>query len=412
MRAGCIGLGHFAARYAEELARLSHSGHVTVPAVVDVRPEEFQEAIEAFAGDRPEVFTDYRRMFAEVQALDFVIIGTGLHLHHPMLMEALRAGCHAVIAKPSTVTIQQLEEMIDAAAASRRIVAVDFQHIYATHTQQVKQMLVDRALGSVRDIVVKAIWPRPESYYVRNRWAGRRRVGMEYVLDGPMNNPHAHYLNNAFFFASDRPFGYARPTEVHAELYRAKPIEGEDTACMRVRTDTGVPVYAYLSLARESGGRITEIEVNGELGSARWRVTDAEVQRVGAPRAFFQGAKGRSSQTIRWFLECLDGKRERPLCTLEDTRSHVLSTNGAYESSGDIFDITADHVEVEVIDAPSGGEDKNIFVPGVSGIIERAADKRALFSEIGVPWAKQTRPFRLAGYSSFRLFADGDDIAT
>jgi predicted dehydrogenase len=344
-------------------------------------------------------------MIAEVADLDFVTIGTGLHLHYPMLTQALGAGCHAVLAKPSTVIIQQLDEMIHAAESTGRTVAVDFQHVYSSHTQRLKKMRIDGALGDIRDIVVKAVWARPETYYARNRWAGKRRLEGDYVLDGPMNNPHAHYLTNAFYFASNEAYGYARPTEVRAELYRAKPIEGEDTVCMRVETDTGIPVYAYLSLARPAGENITEIEVNGERGSARWHVADLEVRMQGSEPELHKGAKGRSRRTIDWFLECLEGTRERPLCTLEDTRSHVLCTNGAYESSKEISDIPKEHIQVETVAQPSG-EVRNICIPGIIDMIDRAAAERSLFSEIGIPWARRTTPFSLAGYRSFELFRE------
>jgi hypothetical protein len=74
----------------------------------------------------------------------------------------------------------------------------------------------------------------------------------------------------------------------------------------------------------------------------------------------------------------------------------MLMANGAYESARRIVAIPREHLDVR-------GDDTFtlVLVPGIAETMARAAAEGLLLSEAGVPWARPTDPFDLAGYDTF-----------
>ena len=73
----------------------------------------------------------------------------------------------------------------------------------------------------------------------------------EPIFDGPATNAMADLIHNAMFLASEQPGDYAVPVEMTAELYRARPIESYDVACLRGSFASGVVFSAALTHATE-----------------------------------------------------------------------------------------------------------------------------------------------------------------
>ena len=94
------------------------------------------------------------------------------------------------------------------------------------------------------------MFPRGESYYRRNNWAGRVTTEWgERVFDSPLNNATAHYLHNMLYVLGPTRETSATPAWLEAELYRANDIENYDTAALRCRTTCGAEVLFYTTHA-------------------------------------------------------------------------------------------------------------------------------------------------------------------
>lgn len=396
-RIACVGIGGFGRNYVEAALALADEGKAEVVAGVDKYPEKFPAIVQRLAERGARVFPDMDAMFAETPDVDIVTIGTGLHLHCPMALKALEHRAHVFLAKASTVLVQNVDRMIEAADKADRLLVVDFQHSYSPGARRIKQAIVEGDLGRVREVVCKVVWCRPASYYTRNDWAGRVKVGGEYALDGPLNNPHAHYITQAMLFASMEAGGFASPVSVQGELYKAHPIEGEDTACVRARTDTGAQIVFLSSLCGEDGIRRTDVEVFGDKGRALWSFEATRIQAEGKPPVEMATTRTLSEVVLRDMLRCLE-TGERPLVTIRQTRPHVLFTNGAYESARTIRPVPPEHVR-----RLPQGDDEIVELVGINGIVEQAGNERKLFSEIGVPWAAPSEAFGLEGYRKFDL---------
>ena len=92
------------------------------------------------------------------------------------------------------------------------------------------------AIGEITRYGASAGWVRPESYWRRAAWAGRRRVGDRVVADGVLTNPLAHATATALALA-DR----MRAEDVVGmtlDLHRANDIEADDTSVARLRCGT------------------------------------------------------------------------------------------------------------------------------------------------------------------------------
>ncbi len=398
LRIACVGIGGFARNYVDAALTLMDEGKVVLMAAADPRAGDLPETVERLKSRGARLYADMDALFDAEKDIDLVTIGTGLHLHYPMAMKALERGVHVYLAKPSTPLVQNVDRMTEAAERAGRVLAVDFQHAYTEGAQAIKQAIADGLLGRIRTVTAALVWCRQHSYYARTGWAGRVKLNGEYVLDGPMNNPHAHYLNNALYFSSPERHAFAMPVTVQAELYKAHDIEGEDTAFIRCRTDTDVDIFIGSTLCGEDNANLTQIHVFGTEGEAVWTMTDYAIRPKNGPAVEKTFPRSMPIWSMRNVVESIESGR-KPTVTIRDTRNHVLLTNGAYESARTIRRVPGS----EVFTYPAGGDDKYVAIRGINAIIRQAASERKLPSQLGVPWAVPTRPFDMKGYTTFAM---------
>ena len=100
--------------------------------------------------------------------------------------------------------------------------------------------MAEGAIGRVTGIGAAGAWRRDASYYARAPWAGRRVLNGEPVVDGALTNPFAHATATAL--ALDGDTGADDLRDVRVELFRANPIEADDTSCLRLVTARGTTV--------------------------------------------------------------------------------------------------------------------------------------------------------------------------
>ena len=344
------------------------------------------------------LYTDYREMFAaHGREVDLACIPTGIHLHAPMTVAALRAGMNVLVEKPTAGTVQEVRAMQEAERESGLFVAVGYQTMYAEEAIAMKRTILDGRLGRVRSIKCMGSGSRDSIYYARNSWAGRLKVGDDWVLDSPFNNANAHQLNMMLFLAGPALEESARPKSIQAELYRANDIEAPDTACMRIATEAGVPIYFCVSHCPDGKGVPPEIVVTGEKGTLRWFFHDRLVIETEGRDPETRPAEG-AAESRESMLQAVIDKVTDPgtfVCTLDVAGAHTLCVNGAHESSP-VRRIPPEHTRTE---ASRGGT--RMVIEGLDEAMRRGAETEKLFSELGVPWARPAPVFSLEGYEEF-----------
>jgi len=95
-------------------------------------------------------------------------------------------------------------------------------------------------------------------------------------------------------------------------------------------------------------------------------------------------------------VQVVAGDKDKLACPLALTRSQVLCTCGTFDSSA-IHEIP---VSLRTVDAESGV----VVVPGMSEYVQRAFEEGALFSEMGIDWARPGEIIDLEGYDYFPTY--------
>ncbi len=399
-RAALIGISGYGKIYLERLLHHATRGDLSIAAAVVINRAEETAACADLAARGAAIYEDFRVMLAaEAGRLDLVLIPTSIHWHARMTQAALAAGCNVLVEKPIAATIQDARAIQAAASSSGRFVAIGFQDLYLEDTMTVKRRLVDGSLGRLRRIRGRGLWPCDQAYYARNDWAGRIRLGNEWVLDSPLANALAHFVNLSLFLAGGEVERSARPTAVEAELYRARPIESYDTAAIRVSTQTGVEI-CFLASHSCAAAVDPEIHVEGESGHAAWSAgTGWRLQSARDGEAAFP-FRGETFARREMFARVLR-RLEDPtvfVCGPDIAVEHTLCVNGA-QAASPIRDIPADFVTA----APAeNGAASQPVIAHLAEYVGRAFSSGRLLCESGCPWASPAGRISLENFARFQ----------
>ncbi len=333
--------------------------------------------------------------------IDIVTLPVGIALHVPMATKALQAGFPVYLEKPVTGTIQDFDRLAEIARAARGPLFIGFQDIFQPSLRELKRRILGGDLGKLRRVVLMAAWPRDMQYYGRNGWAGQLVNKGVIVLDSPLNNACAHYLNIALFLAGAQADEAARPLRVEAELYRANPIESADTMAVRVKTGESVDVVFAVSHACETHrGPIFRLEFDGGA-----TVTMDRTAGVSDPwRLRWPGGR-EEAIAINWVdslgqtARILLGERDLPACTLAMSRAHTLVVNGCHLATPIVTIAESRRASKTRLE---NGALLN-YVPGMNAALDESFEKGCLLSETGLaPWAARGG---CADVSALRRFA-------
>ena len=343
------------------------------------------------------VFETFDQMLTALAGrLDLVLLPTGIQWHAPMTVAALAAGAHVLVEKPIAATVQEVDRIIAAQTATKRLVAVGFQDLYVPAAHDIKRRVLAGELGRLRRVTVCAQWPRSENYFSRNSWAGRLRADGGWVLDSPVNNAFAHFLMLALFWAGTNPAEAADVVHLEAELYRARAIESFDTVSLRARTASAVEILFYGSHAGQEE-RPPEIKIAGDRGELTWVYEkDYAISLPGVPP--LKLAVASQLETRLCVLESVIARlRGEPafVVTPELARVHTRVMNALHEFFP-IHAVSPPHIEVTQSHAETFRRIRNLDAK-----LADAAKRHVLFSETDAPWAFRGNARSLEGYQSF-----------
>lgn len=382
-----VGVGGHAVTHLNALRNLQQRGLVRLLAACEAAPNRWTAELAALRQAGVAVEPDLATMLDRWRGTAEVVgVPVGIPAHRPVLAQAVQAGYHVVLEKPPAGCIDDFEAMLQAVQVTGRLCAVHFQWIWLQCMQAAKAAIVAGRIGRLREVRVKGRWFREDRYYTRNAWAGKLRVGDTWVLDGTINNPFAHQANNALFLAGATQYDWANPVEVRAELYHARPgIEGDDTTCLAVRTDTGVDLRIYLTLCSSQPQRHPTIRAIGEGGEVTWpfedfhgeiRTADGSVDRIEPDHT--PGSEAVYTNVCNH----LRGREPRVQCQLADTRPFTQVISAAYEVAGPPQGIDASFVRRGGLPGKEG-----FLLKGVDEAIESCFETGRMFHEAGMPWA-------------------------
>lgn len=367
--AGARGHG---AWHLENLRRLSATGLVRLAGICDTaalapgEPAGFPE---------PARGTDLGELTARTGA-GIVIVCTPIHTHTDLALAAAAQGAHVLLEKPPAPSYAAYERLVAGVEASGRACQIGFQSLGSHALAAVRTLVADGAIGAVRGIGAAGNWVREEHYFRRAAWSGRRRIGATDVVDGVLTNPLAHAVATAL--ALD---GTERAEDVGAielELFRANAIEADDTSALRLRTARGTVVTVTATLCAE---RNTEpyVVVHGDRGRVTfWYKHD----RVLLQRAGHGPQERRYGRTD--LLENLVAhvRHGEDLLVPPHATGAFMKVVEAVRTAPDPVPLLPDAWRTE-----PGERSARRVVTGVDAMVSAGAERLALFSELGAPWA-------------------------
>jgi predicted dehydrogenase len=402
IRFGVVGIHGFSRSHIGSLQSLMQQRE---PAVLTACVAHARELDEAYAAGLEaagvKLVKDFDALLAMKNELDVITIPVGIHLHVPMSIKALEAGYPVYCEKPITGAIQDGLRLADAVARAKGPFFVGYQDMYQPVSLGLKRELLDGRYGALRKITVMAAWPRYFNYYARNNWAGKLAMNGTWVLDCPVNNACAHYLNLALFWAGASEASSARPASVTGELARANAIESADTTCLRVRTAEGVEIiFAASHACRTVKGPLFRLECEkavittqrGGKGPNTWTVTqpgkEPDVRGQELQPVIALGSVARS----------LNGER-LPVGTLAQALEQTRAVNGAFLSSPIVT--APENVCVEETIEPN---ERLRYVGNMNAILDACFEKGVLPSETGLaPWIKPGKTVHVTELREFNL---------
>jgi predicted dehydrogenase len=239
-----------------------------VVAVCDLRAEPAQAEAEKWGCP---YFLDYQEMLDQVEA-DALIVMVPHYAHAEMTIYALEKGLHVLCEKPMGLQAAEADAMIAAAAASGKVLAINFQQRLRPEVVAAKKLIDAGRLGTIQHVDVKITWTRTYKYYAEAGWRGTWKGEAGALL----MNQSPHDLDMICYLAGMPSRVYAwTPTIAHQ-------ITPEDTAQAMLQWDNGALGSFHASTA-EAGQpqRFEIIGTGGHLqinhGSVRFTEFDTDV---------------------------------------------------------------------------------------------------------------------------------------
>jgi predicted dehydrogenase len=368
-RVAVAGVHGHGASHVRNVVRLAAEGRAELVGVADPLP----------GPDLPAPVFGSLDELLEATEVDVVIISTPIQTHVPLAELAMRAGADVLLEKPPTASLAEFEQLSAVVAETGRACQVGFQAQASQATLRLAAMISKGRFGEIRGISATGKWLRKARYFQRARWAGRRTLDGVAVVDGAVTNPLAHSTAAALLL--DGSPGVDDVRSVETELFRANPIESDDTSTVRIVTARGTTILIAVTLCATEHLEPAVI-VHGSEGRAVLRYASDTLE-------IHEGScMTRTKRERADLLENLLAHRVDP-----DVPLYVpLEATGGFTRVVEAVRTASDPVEIPagLVRWEGEGLERHPVVLNVEQWIDRASDELALFSEIGAPWSTQS----------------------
>jgi predicted dehydrogenase len=373
-----VGIHGHGGSHLRTVADLENRGLARLSAVVDPRePENAPASWFASLGDL---------LSAGADALpDVVVLSTPIHTHLPLARAAMEAGIDVLLEKPTTASLTEHAELVAVTERTGRLCQVGFQTFGSHALPAVVDLIARGEVGQVTGIGAIGTWVRTAAYWARSPWAGRRRMGDRAVVDGVVTNPLAHAVATALWVGGAR--SSTDLAYVNTDLWRANPIEADDTSSLRAVGTDGTRYGFGLTLcaAERTPARVV---VQGTAGEIELEY-EHDVVRLRTGRVVAEKQYGRTG-LLENLLRARAG--ERLLCDVRDTGAfmQVLEAVRTAPDPAPIGDTFVDWLD-GIAAVPGGsqgnpeGDTRHPVVHDVAEWCERAAREQRTFTELGAP---------------------------
>jgi predicted dehydrogenase len=367
--AGARGHGRW---HLDNIRRLQDKGIVRLAGICELTPLTPDEIPEGLG--TPEQSADLDALLDSTGAR-IALICTPIPTHTDLALTAARKGVHLLLEKPPAPSYAEFRRMADGVAEAGVVCQIGFQSLGSHAVPAIREMVAEGAIGEVVGIGGAGAWARPESYFRRVPWAGKRRLNGVDVIDGVLTNPLAHVVATAL--ALDGSPRAEDVTGVELELLRANDIEADDTSCVRVSTARGRQITVAATLCAEDPDE-PYVVVHGTSGRITFWYKQDRVLLQRADHGPEEYEYGRTDLLENLVDHLTDGTE---LLVTPDVTGAFMKVVEAIRQAPDPAPLPAGAWHL----VP---DEERRVVPGVDGLVAAAADTLALYSELGATWAQ------------------------
>ncbi|NYI03203.1 DUF6807 family protein [Allostreptomyces psammosilenae] len=371
---GAHGHGRWHLRNLREPAA---AGRADLVAVCDLVPVQ-DDLLDGLGPTPPRQGADLGALLRQTRP-EITIIATPIPTHVDLALTALAAGSHVLLEKPTAATLAEYRRLVEGVDASGLACQIGFQSLGSTAVETTRRLIAEGAMGRVTGIGAAGAWSRDAAYYSRARWAGRRRIDGVDVVDGVLTNPLAHAVATAL--AVDGSEGEDDVRDIELELFHANPIESDDTSALRLTTARGTTLTVTATLCADRRHE-PYVLVHGERGRITlWYTLDQVRLDLGdGSSTTYSGGRTDLLENLIGHVRAGEELLVPPRRTGAFTR--VLE---AVRTAPDPLPIPQRYVRT--VPAEDGTERREL--DGAAELAACGADRLALLSELGVPWARR-----------------------
>jgi predicted dehydrogenase len=237
LKFGLIGAGNSAKNI---IASISGIEKAKLVAIASADLDESKKV--AAANHIPTVYNTYQELLANPE-IQCVIVSVPHNLHHPITMDALRAGKHVLCEKPLAMDLAQGKEMIEMARTKDLRLGTFFQNRFLDASQNAKQIVTQGGIGQLLHAQVHVLWYRDQPYYDSSPWRGKWAT----EGGGSLINQASHSIDLMIWLAG-------KPKTVFGAFgAKTHKIEVDDNAAAVVLFENGVYATIQTSTSVQPG---------------------------------------------------------------------------------------------------------------------------------------------------------------
>jgi len=257
---GIIGTGMIANFHAQAIGELPNARLVACMDCVEHVGRQFAERHGCRA------YSDLDKFLSD-KDLDVVTICTPSGSHLEPTLAAAQAGKHVICEKPLEVTLERIDQMIEAHERAGTKLGGIFNSRYEPVNQLLKQTVQSGRLGRITYGAGYVPWWRPQSYYDQGAWRGT------WKLDGggALMNQSTHTVDLVQWL-----MGPVKRVSAFTALLGHERLEVEDTAMAAVEFASGA-MGVFVASTAMFPGLPARVEIAGTKGTVITESTSLKV---------------------------------------------------------------------------------------------------------------------------------------
>ena len=281
IRMGLIGCGKMMSAHAKAVNSCTRDLEIT--AVCDILPERAAEVARVL-GNNPSIFTNYRDMTGEVDA---VLIALPHDLHYECGMFFAKQHKHIMMEKPLCNSEEECLRLIETCEQEGVVLMCAYPVRYWPGIVRLKEMVDSGEYGKV---FMMSVWTEQLTVYPWDHWGLTARLG-----GGQLFSHGCHYIDLLMWFLGQPVTGTHIGTNLGTEW-----MLREGTSAVTIKFASGAIGYHGATWGARGTRLGYDFQIHTEKGLLDYDHSAGTITFYSNDRAHDPGAVSRSTKEILW----------------------------------------------------------------------------------------------------------------